>query len=105
MAGASRLERNIRTGISGADDEDVPGPELQQILVVSHVQLRDRRIELARERRDPGPLEIRHGHNDVLRLEVAIASDATYAFPRLTSRSMATPVRTGSAKWTAYASR
>src|SRR5207344_37441 len=63
------LEGDLRTRVADTDDEDPSVCELRWVAVLERVQLTNRHIEIGGERRDLRLLEVRHGDNDVVRLE------------------------------------
>ena len=67
------LHRDLGAGVADADDERRAVHELFGTAVVVRVQLPDRGVELGRERRDFGLLEVRHGHDDVVGFEGLVA--------------------------------
>jgi len=75
------FERDLRSGVSGADEQHAARLELREIPIFARVQLDDRGIEVRRKPGNPRLLEGGHRDDDVLRLvpptvggdEVAIA--------------------------------
>ena len=99
------LQRDVGARVPDADDEHATVPQLRRVPVLAGVQLDDRRIEVGRERRDPRvPVRARR-HDDVRRLERAIAGGHDVAVASRRTPSTRTPVRTGSSNRAAYASR
>ena len=69
VAGGGHLKGDLTARVSGPDDEDRTGRQLAGIAVPRGVDLKDRPIELRRDRGDPGHLVRRHRDDDVLGLD------------------------------------
>src|SRR5215203_1113921 len=69
---ARHLQSNLRPGVPGAHDHDVSLAELCEVPVLARMQLDDCGIQLPSERRYPGPLVSRHGHHNVLGLQLQV---------------------------------
>ena len=90
------LDRDLAARVPCSDDEHRPLSELSGAAVLAGVELDDARVELGRERRQPGNAVACHRNDHVLGLEDAIACLDHEAAAVPGHPSALTPVRTGS---------
>ena len=103
---AAQLHRDVGARVAGADEEDVALAQLGRLAVLARVHLHDARVELGGEVGDVRRAVEPGRDDDVIGLEAPFARTDDVAVAVLDERGRrAMPLRTGSSKRSAYASR